>query len=101
MAAVSLGLFLVFWLSGRKLNHLMDPGDKPGAFEPHIKRYQDLARLVLTLAAATIAFLVTLRTREIPAGSAGRDMFLLRQVAPQAILYLCAAIFFLLFLRPF
>jgi hypothetical protein len=38
-----------------------DPSTKkavPGGFEPHMRRYQDLAKLLLTLAAATIAFLV-------------------------------------------
>jgi len=39
-------IFLAFWYPARKISHLMDPGDKPGAFEPHIKRYQELARLV-------------------------------------------------------
>lgn len=29
-----------------------------GGFEPHARRYQDLAKLLLTIAAATIAFLV-------------------------------------------
>ncbi len=30
----------------------------PGGFETHIQRYQDLAKLLLTLAAGTVAFLV-------------------------------------------
>lgn len=29
-----------------------------GGFEPHLKRYQELAQLILTLATATVAFLV-------------------------------------------
>lgn len=33
-----------------------------GGFEPHLQRYQDLAKLILTLAAATIAFLVNFLT---------------------------------------
>lgn len=33
-----------------------------GGFEPHLKRYQDSAQLVLTLAAATVAFLVNFLT---------------------------------------
>jgi hypothetical protein len=36
-----------------------DAGRKEGAFEPHAKRYQDLARLVLTLATASAAFLLS------------------------------------------
>jgi len=36
-----------------------DPGRVRAAFEPHAKRYQDLAKLVLTLAAASSAFLLS------------------------------------------
>jgi hypothetical protein len=36
----------------------MDPGRRQGAFEEHLKRYQSLAQLVLTLSTATIAYLV-------------------------------------------
>jgi hypothetical protein len=28
-------IFLAFWFPARKISHLMDPEDKPGAFEPH------------------------------------------------------------------
>jgi hypothetical protein len=36
-----------------------DPGRIQEAFEPHAKRYQALAKLVLTLAAASAAFLLS------------------------------------------
>lgn len=58
-AAIFVPVFLAIALTGPKA-HLMDPGDKMGSFEPHIKRYLDLARLVLTVAAASIAFLFNL-----------------------------------------
>jgi hypothetical protein len=35
------------------------PAGYKGAFEPHAKRYQALAKLVLTLAAASAAFLLS------------------------------------------
>ena len=90
-AAVFVPVFLVITFTGPK-GHLMDPGDKVGSFEPHIKRYLDLARLVLTLAAASIAFLFNLIvTRTTPIS---REYLL--SVPPRAVLYLCATILFLL-----
>jgi hypothetical protein len=89
-------IFLAFWLPARKIYHLIDPGDTPGAFEPHIKRYQELARLVLTLATASAAFLINLIVnppeKHAPSDTAAK----LLNAAPQAILFLCAAVFFLL-----
>jgi hypothetical protein len=40
----------------------LQPPEVPGGFEPHLKRYQDLAQLVLTLATASVAFLVNFLT---------------------------------------
>jgi hypothetical protein len=92
-AALFIPVFLAVLLTGPRA-HLMDPGDTPGSFEPHIKRYLDLARLVLTLAAASIAFLFNLavtRTSPIPIS---REYLL--TVPPRAALYLCATVVFLL-----
>jgi hypothetical protein len=90
------GSFLVFWLPWRNLDHLMDPRGEPGGFEPHLKRYQDLARLILTLATAALAFLVNLIVNP-PANRASSEAGpRLLNAALQAILLLCAAIFFLL-----
>jgi len=36
----------------------MDPKGQPGGFEPHAKRYQDFATLLLTLTTATLGFIV-------------------------------------------
>ena len=36
----------------------MDPGREPKAFEEHLKRYQNLFQLIVTLSTATVAFLV-------------------------------------------
>jgi len=89
-------IFLAFWLPARKIYHLMDPGDKPGAFEPHIKRYQELARLVLTLATASAAFLMNLIVNPPVKHATSDTAATLLNAAPQAILFLCAAVFFLL-----
>jgi hypothetical protein len=95
-ASVFTTFFLAFWLPARKISHLMDPGENPGAFEPHIRRYQELARLVLTLATASAAFLMNLIVnppeKHVPSDTAAK----LLNAAPQAILLLCATAFFLL-----
>jgi hypothetical protein len=89
-------IFLAFWFPARKISHLMDPGDKPGAFEPHIKRYQELARLVLTLATASAAFLINLIVNPPEKHAQSDAAAKLLNAAPQAILFLCATAFFLL-----
>jgi hypothetical protein len=50
--------YLLCYLPRKNKTFDFDPGGKFGAFEPHANRYQDLAKLVLTLATASIAFLV-------------------------------------------
>ena len=95
-AFVFTAIFLAFWLPARKISHLMDPGDKPGAFEPHIKRYQDLARLVLALATASAAFLINLIVNPPEKHGLSDTAAKLLSAAPQAILFLCATAFFLL-----
>lgn len=59
-------IFGALWKSFKGVPHFhMDPvradesvGEVLGGFEPHLKRYQELAQLILTLATATVAFLV-------------------------------------------
>ena len=71
-----------------------------GGFETHIQRYQDLAKLLLTLAAATIAFLVNFLTGIPVDGKRSVYSLRLERVCPSAIALLgvCAvcAILFLL-----
>jgi hypothetical protein len=71
-----------------------------GGFETHIQRYQDLAKLLLTLAAATIAFLVNFLTSVPVDGKRSVYSLRLEKVCPSAIVLLgaCAvcAILFLL-----
>jgi len=64
-----------------------DPQRKPGGFEPHAKRYQDLARLVITLSTASVAFLVNFLVT-IPSGTntpTNRYSLAIAPVAPLAI----------------
>ena len=93
---VGASMFLAFWYPKRKLSHLMDPNGIPGAFEPHLKRYQELGRLVLTLATASIAFLLNFLIGQ----PADRQVTLygvrLSRVAPWSILFLCASVFFII-----
>jgi len=66
-----------------------DAGRKEGAFEPHANRYQDLARLVLTLAAASAAFLLSFLVNidvSKPSNSYGSR---LEDAAPFAMVFLC------------
>ena len=66
-----------------------DPGRIPGAFEPHAKRYQALAKLVLTLAAASAAFLLSFFAN-IDVSKPRNDYSIrLEYVAPSAMVFLC------------
>jgi hypothetical protein len=72
-------------------NYEFDAGGKQGAFEPHAKRYQDLAKLVLTLAAASAAFLlsflVNIGVSKPPNGYSVR----FEAAAPFAMVFLCVS----------
>jgi hypothetical protein len=71
----------------------MDPQGKDGAFEPRAKRYQEIAKLVLTLSTASIAFIVNflvglpadIRTR-------GRYSIAIEAASPLAITFLCVSV---------
>jgi hypothetical protein len=72
----------------------------PGGFEPHLRRYQDLAKLLLTLGAATIAFLVNFLTSIPVDGKRSIYSIRLEKACPSSIALLglsaaCAIIFLL------
>jgi hypothetical protein len=71
-------------------NYEFDAGGKKEAFEPHAKRYQDLAKLVLTLAAASAAFLLSFLVSidGKPSNSYGVTVRL-KAAAPFAMVFLC------------
>lgn len=61
-----IGLVVYLWafLTHEKGPYLFDPRHNPnlkdaGDFEPHSKRYQDIAKLFITLSAGSIAFIVS------------------------------------------
>jgi hypothetical protein len=68
LLTVWVGVFLWAFFSLKKGHHyFFDPKhntdsklEGTGDFEPHAKRYQDLARLAITLSAAVIAFLINI-----------------------------------------
>jgi hypothetical protein len=66
-----------------------DPGRIPGAFEPHAKRYQALAKLVLTLAAASAAFLLSFLANIDVSKARNYYSIRLEYVAPSAMVFLC------------
>ena len=65
----------IFFSLGRGQYYFFDPKhnndqrlkDEGGIYEPHAKRFQDLAKLAITLSAASIAFLVTIVASDKPA----------------------------------
>jgi hypothetical protein len=82
--AVSVGLgflitFAAFYSLGRYNlrgggSYHFDPGGKAGEFEPHSKRYQDIARLVITLSTASAAFVFNFLIN-IPAKGSDRNPY--------------------------
>ncbi len=96
------GVFLLFYWPRRGKKYYMDPLNEKGAFEPHAKRYQDLAKLMVTLSAATVAFLLNFLTRVEPNGQHLNEYSIrLEAAAPASIILLavsvgCALLFLLL-----
>jgi hypothetical protein len=88
--------FLTWWKLGSG-SYELDPLGEDKAFEPHLKRYQDLAKLIITLATASAAFLfsflVNHGSSSIPENPFAR---LLVTEAPFAIICLCLSVFLLL-----
>src|SRR5712675_792760 len=86
-----LGVFSFFYALGRfnlrgAKSYHFDAGGEPGAFEPHSGRYQDVAKLVITLATASTAFVFNFLIKISPKGSdRGPYSFLLEGAARVAI----------------
>ena len=70
-----------------------------GGFEPHLKRYQNLAQHVLTLATATVAFLVNFLTGIPVDGKRNAYSLRLESACPSAVVFLgLGAIFAIIFI---
>ncbi len=97
----ALTTLIVIWILARlvlgKGPYLMDPLDEKGAFEPHLKRYQGLAKLVVTLATASIAFLFGFLVNR-PADPKAQNVYAtaLEGAFPLAVCSLCSSVFLLL-----
>jgi hypothetical protein len=92
--------FLICYWPRRKKTFDFDAGGEFGAFEPHAKRYQDLAKLVLTLSTASTAFLANFLV-SLSADLKTRNPYSLRLEAasPWVIAFLClSAVSLLLFM---
>jgi hypothetical protein len=71
-----------------------DVGEVSAGFEPHLKRYQDLAQLILTLATATVAFLVNFLAGIHSDDKRGPYSIKLENACPSAIAFLALCAFF-------
>jgi hypothetical protein len=93
---------LLIWIAAWKVlgtgTYNFDPLGEKGAFEPHLKRYQDLAKLIITFSTASVAFvfgfLVNHPTEARPQNAYAAA---LAGASSLAICSLCASIFLLLF----
>jgi heme/copper-type cytochrome/quinol oxidase subunit 3 len=89
--------YFVFWLVARMVlgggAYNMDPHGVPGAFEPHLARYQSIAKLIVTLSAATVAFLFNFLVSRASGTSANGYGNALEKACPVAILLLCLSAF--------
>src|SRR5256885_2168842 len=96
-AGIALAVFgvayLLCYLPRKNKTFDFDPCGKFGEFEPHAKRYQELAKLVLTLATASIAFLVNFLVNISP-DQKNRYLYSVRLEtgAPSVIACLCVSV---------
>jgi hypothetical protein len=98
LAVDCVAFFICYW-PRRARTFNFDPREEFGAFESHAKRYQDLAKLVLTLATASIAFLVNFLVNLNPSGNRSAYSMRLEAASPWVISFLCiSAVSLLLFL---
>jgi hypothetical protein len=101
-------IFLWFRFGLKKISDTfpMDPAQQDahinqvqGGFEPHLKRYQELAQLVLTLATATVAFLMNFLTGIHPEEKRSVYSLRLESASRSAIVFLgLSAIFAIAFI---
>jgi len=102
VVGVTAGVFSVCYWPRRGRTFDFDAGGKQGAFEDHAKRYQDLAKLVITLSTASVAFLVNFLVG-LTTDKSNRGPYSLRleEVSPWVITFLglstVSLLFFILF----
>jgi hypothetical protein len=90
-------IWILAWLVLGKGSYLLGALGEKGGFEPHLKRYQDLAKLIITLATASTAFLFGFLMNR-PADPKAQNVYaaVLEGAFPLAMCSLCACIFLLL-----
>src|SRR5882724_7852130 len=81
--------YVTFYLPMRGHFWDYDPGGRQGEFEKHAERYQSLAKLVLTLSAASVAFLLNFLVNIDPTKSRSSYSIKMESAAPSVISFLC------------
>lgn len=98
-------VYLQFYWPRRNCTFAFDPGGRKGEFESHAKRYQSLAKLMLTLSSASAAFLVNFLVNLDPSKPRATYSYRLESAAPATITLLClsaaSCIAFMLFQNLF
>ncbi len=89
-ACIFLAFYFAFYWPRRKLTFDFDPGGRYGEFEKHAERYQSLARLMLTLSSASVAFLINFLVNVAP-DAKNRNSYSLKleSASPRTIALLC------------
>jgi hypothetical protein len=88
LAVYCVAFLVCYWpRRGRTFN--FDAREEFGAFEPHAKRYQDLAKLILTLSTASIAFLVNFLVNLTPSATRSAYSVRLEAASPWVVAFLC------------
>lgn len=82
-------LYFGFYWPKRGFTWDYDPGGRQGEFENHAARYESIAKLVLTLAAASVAFLLNFLVSIDPSKLRNGYNVKLELAAPAVITLLC------------
>lgn len=82
-----------YFIAFKSSAYHFDAQGRPGAFEPHARRYQDLARLIIGLSAVSVGYLVNFLVNISPNGQLRSTYSLaLESASATAISYLCVSI---------
>ena len=85
-------LYFAFYWPKKGFTWDFDPGGRSGEFEKHAARYQSIAKLVLTLAAASVAFLLNFLVNIDPLKPRNGYSVKLESASPAIITFLCLSV---------
>jgi len=99
--AVFVVLYFLAWLTlkapkdEKGTYYYFDPRKERGKFEPHAERYQGIAKLLITLSTASLAFLINFLVSISPDRNLRSPHSLkLEFIAPQVMGFLCLSVLF-------